>query len=358
MMECCFELAAEGAGRTAPNPLVGAVVVARGEIVGQGSHRAAGKPHAELVALHRAGPRAAGGTLYLNLEPCSHTGRTPPCAEAVIEAGVARVVAAMRDPNPLVKGRGFARLRRAGIEVEVGLLADRARRLNEIFIHNVLTDSPFVSLKLAQTLDGKIAEGPGLRTQISGRDSLRLAHGLRARHGAVLVGVPTVIADDPLLTVRGIRGAQQPVRVVLDPSLRIPSLCKLVASSDRYPTFILFDPERAGRPQLTALGGGNLELVELGSNSEGLFDLHKVGKLLYQRGITSVLVEGGRRVATACLREHLVQRLHLFISPRLLGEDGPLHGIGDIGAGRSGLALRDVEQRLSGEDFYLTARLD
>ncbi len=358
MMERCLELAQKGMGRTAPNPMVGCVIVADGEIVGEGCHAAAGKPHAERVALRRAGGKATGATLYVNLEPCSHTGRTPPCADAVIAAGVSRVVAAMRDPNPRVRGRGIARLRCAGIEVDVGLLGPRARRLNEVFIHNVTTGTAFVSLKLAQTLDGKIAAGPGVRTPISGPGSLRLTHSLRAAHAAVMVGAATVLADDPLLNVRGIKNAPQPVRVVLDPALRMPPQCKLVATASSSPVLVVYDPGRAAVSARDALAGAGLELIGLEGRSDGLFDIRKVNELLYSRGITSVLIEGGRRLATSLLRESLAQRLHLFIAPILLGEESAVHGIGDLAAGGGELALREVEQRLIGQDFYLTARLD
>ncbi len=356
MMQRCLELAQKGRGRTAPNPMVGSVIVSGGEIVGEGYHPAAGRPHAERMALKRAGSRARGATLYVNLEPCSHTGRTPPCADAVIEAGVSRVVAAMRDPNPRVRGRGIARLRRAGVKVEVGLLGRPARRLNEIFIHNVTTGSAFIALKLAQTLDGKIAAGPSVRTQISGPESLRFTHRLRASHDAVMVGAATVLADDPLLNVRGIKSAPQPVRVVLDPALRTPPGCKLAATAGEFRTILVYDPGRAAVSARDVLESAGLELAGLESAADGLFDIRKVNELLYGRGITSVLVEGGRRLSTALLRAPLAQRLHLFVAPAVLGEGAALHGIGDIGGGP--LALRDVERRLIGEDFYLTARLD
>ncbi len=358
MMRRCLELAEKGMGRTAPNPLVGSVIVSGEEIVAEGYHRSAGKPHAERMALRRAGTGARGATLYVNLEPCSHTGRTPPCADAVIEAGISRVVAAMRDPDPRVRGRGIARLRRAGVRVEVGLLARRARRLNEVFVHNVTTGSAFFSLKLAQTLDGKIAAGPGVRTRISGRESLRLVHRLRAAHGAVMVGVGTVLADDPLLNVRGIRSAPRPVRVVLDPGLRTPPRCKLAAGAGRFPTLVIYDPGRAEDSSRAALAAAGVELAALAAAGDGLFDIRAVGELLYGRGITSVLAEGGRGVATSLLRGGLVQRLHLFIAPVVLGEGAALQGIGDIGRQGGALSLRDVEQRLIGDDFYLTARLD
>lgn len=358
MMQRCLELAEKGLGRTAPNPMVGSVITSGEEILGEGYHRSAGRSHAEQMALGRAGARARGATMYVNLEPCSHTGRTPPCTAAVIGAGISRVVAAMRDPNPRVRGRGIARLRSAGVRVEVGLLGSRARRLNEVFVHNITTGSAFFSLKLAQTLDGKIAAASGVRTRISGRESQRLAHRLRSAHGAVMVGVGTVLADNPLLNVRGIRGASQPVRVVLDPGLKTSPRCKLAASADRFPTVVIYDPGRTAVAARDALAASGVELAGLDSGSEGLFDIRAVDGLLSERGITSVLVEGGRGVATSLLRARKVQRLHLFIAPTLLGEGTALHGIGDIGGQGDPLSLRNVEWRQAGADYYLTARLD
>jgi diaminohydroxyphosphoribosylaminopyrimidine deaminase / 5-amino-6-(5-phosphoribosylamino)uracil reductase len=358
MMQRCLELAEKGMGRTAPNPMVGSVIVTGGTIVGEGYHPAAGRPHAERVALKRAGSRSRGATLYVSLEPCSHTGRTPPCADAVIEAGISRVVAAMRDPNPRVRGRGIARLRRAGVKVEVGVLGRLARRLNEAFVCNVTTGSVFVALKLAQTLDGKIAAGPSVRTRISGPESLRLTHRLRAAHSAVMVGASTVLADDPMLNVRGIKNAPQPIRVVLDPALRTPPGCKLAVTAGEFRTILVYDHERADVSARNALEEAGLELAGLECAANGLFDIAEVNRLLFGLGITSVLVEGGRRLTTALLHSRQAQRLHMFIAPTVLGEGAALHGIGNIGTEGGALELRNVEQRLVGEDFYLTARLD
>jgi diaminohydroxyphosphoribosylaminopyrimidine deaminase/5-amino-6-(5-phosphoribosylamino)uracil reductase len=352
MLRRCLELAALGLGHTAPNPLVGSVVVAPdGTVVGEGYHAAYGQAHAERVALGRAGKLARGATLYVNLEPCSHTGRTPPCADAVIESGVARVVAAMCDPNPLVAGRGIRKLRRAGIAVEVGLLGAAARRLNEIFIHNITTKAPFIALKLAQSRDCKIAAAPGVRTQISGLESIHRAQLLRASHDSILVGVSTVLADNPLLNVRGIPGASQPLRVVLDPCLKTPPGSKLAATANEYPTLIFYDPARASEANVSTLEQAGIELEELRCGRDGLLPLGRVSEILAGRGVTSVLVEGGARVARSYLASGLVNRLHLFTAPVFLGA-GALDGIKDFGK------LRKPERESLGADSYLTGRLD
>ena len=354
MMARALELAARALGRTSPNPLVGAVVVKAGRIVGEGYHQRAGGAHAELIALKKASGSARGATLYVNLEPCAHYGRTPPCVKAIIEAGVGKVVAAMRDPNPLVRGRGFNALRRAGIEVEVGLGRAEAARLNEIFIHHARTGRPFVALKLAQSLDGKIAAGAGVRTAISSPPALRLAHRLRACHDAILIGVATAIADDPRLDVRLIKRARQPLRVVLDSSLCTPPAGRLVTSAARQPLLLFYDPacSSAGRSETLAAKGVLLEPLACGR--DGLLPLVPVLERLAARGVASLLVEGGARVATSFLRQKLVNRLHLFIAPRLLGERGPLPGIGDLSSSQKGIELRELQCRFVGPDLYLT----
>jgi len=358
MMARVLELAARARGKTSPNPLVGAVVIKEGRVIGEGYHRRAGLPHAEVSALERAGPQARGATLLVNLEPCIHYGRTPPCVDAIIKAGIKRVVVAMRDPNPLVRGRGINALRRAGIQVEVGLMAREARELNEVFIHHITTGNPFVALKLAQSLDGGIALKPGKPTAITSFRALRLTHRLRSWHDAVLVGISTVIADDPLLNVRSLKGAVQPVRVVLDTGLKIPLECRLVATAKSFPTLLLYDPAIAPVERLKMLEAKQIKLVSLKRSKEGFLPPEEVLERLAQLGITSVLVEGGRQVATSFLRHRLIQRLHLFISPMLMGEGGPLHGFGDLGLGSAPLKLRITERRLLGPDIYLSGRID
>jgi diaminohydroxyphosphoribosylaminopyrimidine deaminase / 5-amino-6-(5-phosphoribosylamino)uracil reductase len=353
-----LELAARGRGQTSPNPMVGAVLVQDGRVVGEGWHHQAGQPHAEALALRRAGKRARGAVLFVNLEPCSHFGRTPPCADALIQAGIARAVVAMRDPDPRVSGRGINRLRRAGITVEVGLLREAAAGLNEVFLHRARSGSPFVSLKLAQSLDGAIAAGPGLRTGISSALSRRFAMRLRAMHDSILVGVSTVLADDPLLNVRGVPGARQPLRVVLDSALKLPTGSRLVSTAGQYPTLVLYDQSLVQPRRASALEALGVRTCPVGGAADGILPLTGVLDILGSRGVCSVLVEGGRRVATSFLAERLVQRLHLFIAPSLYGEGGPLHGIGPVGAANGfPLRLTGSESRRIGPDLYLTGRL-
>lgn len=358
MMARALELAERATGRTSPNPLVGAVIVKDGIKVGEGYHRRVGAPHAEIVALRQAGKKARGATLFVNLEPCCHHGRTPPCVEAIIASGIGRAVVAMRDPNPLVRGRGINALRRAGLKVEVGLMRERARRLNEIFIRHITSGIPFVALKLAQTLDGAIAAAPGVRTAITSSPALRLSHRLRSRYDAVMVGVSTVLADDPLLNVRGVRGARQPVRVILDAQLNTPPGGKLAATAGQFPTLVLYDPAGAAKGRMDALAQKKIELAPVEGASGGLLPPQGVLETLANRGITSVLIEGGKRVATSFLREGTIQRLHLFIAPLLIGGKAPLRVLGDLGELRKRLELRNLERRFVGPDIYITGRLD
>ncbi len=364
MMARALELAARARGRTAPNPLVGAVVYRYGEVLGEGYHHRAGEPHAEVLALRRAGESTRGATLAVSLEPCCHWGRTPPCVEAVLGAGVARVVVAMQDPNPQVRGKGIAALRRQGVRVEVGLLGAEARRLNEVFIHWITVRRPFVALKLAQSLDGAIALGADARTAITSGLSLRHGHALRSWHDAVLVGVGTVLADDPLLNVRYGRArelaAGRPWRVVLDSALRLPESSRLVATVGRHPLLVLFDPARAPADKAGRLRAAGVELQPVAPGGAGSpLAPSSVLEALGARGITSVLIEGGRQVATAFLRERLVSRLHLFLAPLVMGEGAPLHGLGELGLDeRTGpLRLTGLERHELGPDLYLTGRI-
>ena len=334
-----MELAARGLGLASPNPMVGAVIVdERGRIVGSGTHYYADVKHAEVLAIEQAGPLARGNTLYLNLEPCSHTGRTSPCADAVIEAGLARVVCCMEDPNPLVAGKGFEKLRAAGIEVEVGVLEAEARRLNESFAQFIRTGLPFVTLKAAMSLDGKIAgpvepalQRPGAASTspsyITGEAARRRVHAMRHASDAILVGVGTVIADDPLLTDRSGLARRRPLlRVVLDSRLRLPLNSRLVETAkDDVVVFCSFAEEnkrhaleargvRVRQVEIDPLLLGGVQLPH-----EGRPDLYRVFGMLGAEQITSLLVEGGAAVNWACLRARLVDKLVLFYTPRIFG---------------------------------------
>jgi diaminohydroxyphosphoribosylaminopyrimidine deaminase/5-amino-6-(5-phosphoribosylamino)uracil reductase len=317
-MAQALALAALGEGTTRPNPLVGCVVANAGAAVGRGFHRAAGEPHAEALALAEAGARARGATLYVNLEPCAHHGRTAPCVEAIARAGIARVVAAVVDPNPLVDGRGVAALRAAGIEVGVGLLESEARALNAPFFSTHQRKRPVVTLKAAESLDGRIAAAGGSSTWITGEASRRYAHRLRFRHDAVLVGAGTVRRDDPLLTVRlpGVSAVR--LRVVLAPSLAIDPTARVFRQEDpsapRTRVYVANGcPEHDVAPFR-----GVAEVVRVAHSASGL-DLAEVLADLHDIGVQALLVEGGGKTSGAFLRQGLVDDVVLFVAGRLLG---------------------------------------
>jgi len=327
-----LELAARGMGLASPNPMVGALVVdERGRIVGRGTHLYEGRKHAEILALEEAGPLARGNTLYLNLEPCSHTGRTGPCADAVIAAGVGRVVCSMQDPNPQVAGKGFQKLREAGIEVEVGGLEAEARRLNESFAQYIRTGMPFVTLKSALSLDGKIAAAgttgakqggaKGSTTYIAGETSRRRVHEMRHASDAILVGIDTILADDPLLTDRSGRERRRPLlRVVLDSRLRLPLDSRLVTSCQSDVAVFCTEADDGKRSQLEERGVRVIPVeAEPGTGRVGL--RHVLQQLAADQ-IISVLVEGGAAVNWSCLRAGLVNKLVLFFAPVIFGPAG------------------------------------
>ncbi len=320
-MRAALALARRGLGNTWPNPAVGCVIVRDGQVVGRGWTQPGGRPHAETEALRRAGDLARGATAYVTLEPCSHFGHTPPCCHALAGAGVARVVAALRDPDPRVDGRGFALLRQAGIEVEEGLLEAEARALNAGFASRIVHGLPLVTLKLATTLDGRIATATGESQWITGPAARREAHMLRARHDAVLVGSGTVLADDPDLTCRLAGAAPKPLlRVVADARLRTPPAARLVASARQSPTLLVTTPGHKPAELAPYLAAG-VEVATVPRATEGLA-IRALLEALAQRGITRVLAEGGAGIAAALLREGLVNRLAWFHAPSVMGGDG------------------------------------
>ncbi len=351
-MRRALELARCGAGWTRPNPLVGAVVVKDGIVVAEGYHAVCGGPHAEAVALLEAGDRARGADLYLNLEPCvDFPGkRTPPCADAIIAAGIRRVIVATADPNPCVDGRGLARLREAGVEVVEGILVDEARRLNEVFFHWIVHRTPFVVLKLALTLDGKIATRTGKSRWITGPESRRIVHALRARYGAILVGVGTVLADDPSLTVREAEGPQ-PIRIVLDSEGRIPLGAKVLSPEART---VLATTDRMPREVEAALRRKGAEVWRL--SGEG--DHVDLGELLHRLGeeTDSLLVEGGAEVAWSFLSQGLVHKVAFFYAPLILGGRAAVPAVGGEGVDEptQGIRVRDLAFERVGEDLLVT----
>jgi diaminohydroxyphosphoribosylaminopyrimidine deaminase/5-amino-6-(5-phosphoribosylamino)uracil reductase len=351
-MRRALALARRGRGHTSPNPMVGAVLLKGGRVVAEGYHRRPGAPHAEAVALQRAGPRARGATLYVNLEPCVHTHkRTPPCTEAIIRAGVKRVVAAMKDPNPRVNGKGFEALTKAGIEVEVGLLEAEALRLNEAYVKHIQTGMPFVMLKVAMTLDGKIATSTGQSKWITGPQARRMVHALRARVDAVLTAVGTVLADDPALTVRFLkRPPRQPLRVVIDPELQSPLGAQVFRTPP--PTLLV-----SRRPLPEALRRQGVEGLMFSTRELSLrWLLRELGK----RGITSVLIEGGSALAGRAVAERVPDKVVFFIAPKLLGgkQSYPAVGGPEPRSLQDALPLGQMKVRRVGEDLLVEAYVE
>jgi diaminohydroxyphosphoribosylaminopyrimidine deaminase/5-amino-6-(5-phosphoribosylamino)uracil reductase len=341
MMRRALALAARGLGETNPNPAVGCVVARGARVVGEGFHARAGGPHAEVGALREAGPRARGATLYVTLEPCAHQGRTPPCAPLVLASGVARVVAALPDPSPLVAGRGLALLRRAGVAVETGLLAGEAARLGERFLVPARLGRPFVLLKAALTLDGRIATVSGRSHWVTSPSQRRQARWLRRLHDAVLVGIGTALADDPLL-MPSPRTRRPFLRVVLDSRLRLPERGRLARSAGpRTPVFVLScAPDPSRRRRLEAAG---VEVVEVAGET-GRVSLPAALEALGARGVTSVMVEGGGEVLGSFLAARLADQVALFRAPLLLGGRGsrPAFGGPDPLEMRQALRLEPV----------------
>ncbi len=316
MMEQALGLARKAEGRTSPNPLVGAVIVADGVVVGHGYHVKAGEPHAEIVALNDAGRRAQGSTLYVTLEPCAHVGRTGPCTESLIAAGVRRVVVAMVDPDAKVNGKGIARLREVGVEVEVGLLETQARRLNEFYVKHRMTGLPFVTLKWAMSLDGKIAADRRSATAITGESARRFAHELRNVYDVVLVGVQTVLADDPQLTCR-IPGGRNPLRVILDSRLRIHVAARVATDTVSAKTLIV-TTRAASSERVARLRRAGVDVL-VQEHDEGRVRLRPLLQELGRRGLLSVLIEGGGTVNASALAEGIVDKVIALIAPGLIG---------------------------------------
>lgn len=315
-MREALRIARNAEGRTSPNPLVGAVIVRDGTIIAEGWHRAAGTPHAEVHALSMAGDLARGATLYVTLEPCAHVGRTGPCAVAVRDAGIQRVVAAMGDPNPKVAGKGFRILQEAGIDVTVGICEAEARNLNEVFLHWIETGRPFVTMKFAMTLDGKIATKTGDSQWISGASSRHFVHELRDRNDAILCGIGTVLADDPSLTTRlPDRKGKNPVRVIVDSQARTPLTSHVV--TDGCARTLLAVTEAASKERVQQLETAGVEVLRCGAGSK--VDLTYLMEGLGRRDITSVLVEGGGTVNFSLLEAGLVQKVMAFVGPKLVG---------------------------------------
>lgn len=352
-MARALELAALGRGKTSPNPMVGALILQGETIVGEGYHQQAGTPHAEIHALGAAGEKARGGTLYVTLEPCNHHGKTPPCTEAVIAAGIAKVVIAASDPNPLVNGRGIERLRQAGLEVVVGVMADEAARLNEAWATYITQKRPFVLWKTAMTLDGRIATRNGDSRWVSGEASRLLVHRLRNEMDAILVGIETVLADDPQLTTRLPEGGgKDPIRIVLDSGLRIPRDARILHSQSPSPTWVVTTQDGQRVQEIEATGA---RVIQLPPGEDGRIPLPLLLRQLGEEGITSLLLEGGATVNWSFLQDGLIDKAMVFIAPKLVGgaqSPGPLGGPGIERMGEA-IPLKDLTVRLVGEDILV-----
>lgn len=355
-MRLALNLAARAVGDTSPNPAVGAVIVKGGRIVGQGYHRRAGLPHAEVEALRRAGKKARGATMYVTLEPCDHLGRTPPCCDAVIAAGITRVVVAMKDPNPITNGRGLARLRRAGVQVVAGVLEDEAQRLNRPFTKTMATGLPWTVAKVAQSLDGKIAGSLGQSRWISSPASRHLVHELRRQVDAILVGLNTVLKDDPRLSARGAGRpprAGRPIRVVVDSHLRAPVSSRCLSSADGVQA-VIATTERSPRKQQPFRRRG-VEMLVL-PPLKGRVPLTRLLRELVRRyDVQSVLLEGGGELLASAFKERVVDQIVWFVAPMILGGRSSPSSVGGPGIRRlaEAVRLKDMRIRRVGEDVVI-----
>lgn len=354
LMQYALAISEQALGSTAPNPLVGAVVLDKqGQLVGEGYHERAGAPHAEINALTMAAERAIGGTIIVTLEPCSHFGRTPPCTQAIIKAGISKVVVATLDPNPKVAGRGVQILRAAGLNVQVGVLEAQAKRKNEVFFKWITTRTPFVAIKYAMTMDGKIATATGDSKWISCEEALCFAHKLRLTYDAILVGTNTVKLDNPELTCRMLEG-RSPVRVILSSSLNFPTDSK-VFLNDSVRT-ILATTERNRQLAAQFSTQPNVEVMLLESDADGHPAAHALLQGLAAQNITSLLVEGGSAIHAAFLRAGLVDKVYAVIAPKLIGGQQAKAPVGELGIElmHDALQLQDTNFEQLGSDLLLT----
>lgn len=357
-MRIALELAARGTGWTSPNPMVGAVVVKDNDIVGQGWHEKAGGPHAEVHAIDDAGEQAAGATIYVTLEPCHHQGRTPPCTEKILSAGIRRVVMAMRDPNPNVRGGGAEYLTQKGLRVTSGVCEAEARRLNENFIKYVTTQQPFVTLKCAATLDGRIATRTGDSKWVTGEASRKFVHELRHQSDAILVGVNTVKTDDPLLTTRrGDQTSKNPIRIVLDAHLSIPENSKILRIPSDSDTLIITGNSNPS-PRRDAILKTGAKIIDA-DVKDGRINLSALMPRLGAMGITSLLLEGGATVAGAALRAKIVDKIYFFYAPKILGGDDGVPMCSGPGPKlmKESLPVRDIRVRRFDDDIMIEGYL-
>ncbi|OGC22348.1 riboflavin biosynthesis protein RibD [candidate division WOR-1 bacterium RIFOXYB2_FULL_42_35] len=343
-------------GRTTPDPMVGAVLVKDGRIIARGYHSEVKTAHAEAWAIQKAGQQAKGAILYINLEPCSHYGNNPPCADLVVRAGIKEVVAAMRDPNPLVNGQGFKILQNKKVKLRVGLLEAEAKKLNEVFIKHITTQKPFVVVKVVTTLDGKIATKTGASRWVSGPETLKFAHHLRNVYDAILVGVGTVLIDNPTLTTRLVKKIKHPIRIVLDALAKTPLTAKVVTNKETR-TIIVVGP-KAAKKKIEALKKNGVEMLKVKA-SKGRINLPALMKKLAKMKITSVLVEGGGEVIASALQAKVVDKMHCIIAPKIFGgrtAKTSVEGEG-IKSPEQAWQLNNVKVERLGEDILVTGYL-
>ncbi len=354
-MQQALNLARSTTGQTAPNPMVGAVVVKDGCLVGMGAHLKAGTPHAEVHALEMAGENAAGSTLYSTLEPCNHAGKTPPCTEKIISSGVKRVVIGCQDPDSRVAGKGIQRLKEAGIEVIVGILEKECKQINEAYFHHRQTGFPFITLKTATTLDGRIATASGHSKWITNSLSRERVHQLRHQHQALLVGIGTVLADDPQLTTRLPQGGRNPLRVIVDSRLRTPADAQItdVSKADT----LIFTTEKRDQHKEAQLLSKGVQVMIAGAGPR--VDWEFVFRTLGDRGVISVLVEGGSEINASLLEGNWIHKVIAFLSPKLLGGSSSLHSIGGKNPQKVSEAkkLKDITLERYGEDLCVIGYL-
>ena len=355
-MALALDLARKGAGWTSPNPMVGAVLVKQGRIIGQGYHARWGDLHAERAALAACREDPAGSTLYVTLEPCCHQGKQPPCTQAILEAGITRVVVGSGDPNPLVAGQGLAQLRAQGVQVTEGVLAEECRALNHVFFHYIQTGRPYVVLKYAMTLDGKLAAYTGASQWITGEAARRHVHTQRSRYRSILVGVGTVLADDPQLTCR-MEGGRNPLRLVCDTHLRTPLTAQVVKTAGELPTCLATCVTQEGR--LAPYRDLGVQILPLPQGADGRVDLAALVTLLGKMGVDSVLAEGGAQLHWGLVQAGLVNRVQAYLAPKLLGGQGAKSPVGGQGFPHPDQALSLSSPPLTrlGEDILLDSEV-
>lgn len=356
-MRLAMQLAGNAIGRTYPNPLVGAVIVKDNRVVGCGWHRKAGTPHAEVHALNQAGELAQGADVYVTLEPCAHYGKTPPCAKALVEAKVKNVYGGLLDVNPKVAGKGFKILEDAGIHVEYGFLQDELRKQNEVFFKWIEHKKPFVVLKAAMTLDGKIATATGQSKWITNETSRAYGYKLRDIYDGIMVGINTVIEDNPMLTAR-VDGGKNPIRIVVDSSLKIDINANVV--QDKSAKTIVATTDKADKDKILKLQAQNVDVIVVDKDENDKVDIEKLLNILGQQNICSILVEGGATLSGSFVAKKLVDKVYFFIAPKIIGgkeAKTPVAGTGILNL-QEALALKDIQIEKLEEDILIIGRVD